>query len=582
MAVIGIDLGTTNSLVVAYKDGKTIMIPNQFQEYLTPSVVSVNEDGEVIVGKIARERLITHAKSTANLFKRSMGTEKVAYLGNRKFLPEEFSACVVKQLIDDAEVFLNEKVEEAIISVPAYFNAKQRRATKKIGALLGIKVERLINEPSAAAIACHQSDAYETFVVFDFGGGTLDVSVVDCFDNVVSICAIAGDNQLGGSDFDLEIAKYFCKQNNLSFRDLKTAMQRSILMQAEKVKLGLQEKEQMDMNIHMDGKDYSTTFTIDILRDISTPIFVKLKGVIGKAVKDSGFTLEELSSLIMVGGSSYMPVVQDYLEALLRLPIVHQGEIDTLVAKGLGGYIGIKIRDEASKDLVVTDVCPFSLTTGIINRLQPINTLSKVIIPKNSVLPSSFKTDLATAEFGQTELLIEVFQGEALYTKDNFFLGRTTVIVPKNLENKEVFQITYSYDINSILFIEIYIYSTKEHLIFTLGDNEDLIKVEDRRALESIKNISLQLHKNDKLELLRARALRIYEEVDEYVKEGLVRQIQQFEKTISGSDNNIRKRLELMDQFNTMLDRFEEVSSVDNLDIFESNEYKDDDEGMLS
>lgn len=571
MAIVGIDLGTTNSLVVAYQNGKTIMIPNQFQEYLTPSVVSVNETGEIIVGKIAKERLVTHAKETANLFKRKMGKEESQYLGNRKFLPEELSACVVKQLIDDAERFLNEKVDQAIISVPAYFNARQRRATKKIGELLGIKVERLINEPSAAAIACHDKDEYETFVVFDFGGGTLDVSVVDCFDNVISICAIAGDNDLGGSDFDLAIASYFCSDNNLFFHEFPISLQRSILMQAERVKITLQEHEKVDMKVHIDGKDYTSQFTHAILRDISTPIFTKLKATIGKAVKDSGFGLDELSSLIMVGGSSYMPVVQEYLEQLLRLPIVHKGEIDTLVAKGLGTYIGIKRRDEESKDLVVTDICPFSLTTGIINRLNANNHLSKVIIPKNSVLPSSFKVDLVTSELGQTDVNIEVFQGEAMYTKDNLFLGKTTVRVPRNLEKNELFSVTYSYDINSILFIEIYIYSTQENMTYTLGEGSELVKVDNRKALDIIKNISLQLHKSDELELLRSRAQRIYEELDEYEKRRLEEQIQTFEKMISESENNLRKRLEIMDKFKSILAMFEAESSVDNLDIFEDN-----------
>ena len=186
MATIGIDLGTTNSLAVTYREGEVELIPNGFGEYLTPSVVHVSDD-VLTVGKIAKERLVTDPESTAQLFKRSMGTNEIFYLDGEVFSATDLSTLVVKQLVADAESYLGEKVDEVLISVPAYFNEKQRSATKAIGQRLGIKVERLINEPSAAAIACHKIGKDESFIVFDFGGGTLDVSVVDCFDNVISI-----------------------------------------------------------------------------------------------------------------------------------------------------------------------------------------------------------------------------------------------------------------------------------------------------------------------------------------------------------------------------------------------------------
>ena len=194
MATIGIDLGTTNSLAVTYREGEVELIPNGFGEYLTPSVVHVSDD-VLTVGKIAKERLVTDPDNTAQLFKRSMGTNEIFYLDGEAFSATDLSTLVVKQLVADAESYLGEKVDEVLISVPAYFNEKQRSATKAIGQRLGIKVERLINEPSAAAIACHKIGKDESFIVFDFGGGTLDVSVVDCFDNVISIVSIAGEDR---------------------------------------------------------------------------------------------------------------------------------------------------------------------------------------------------------------------------------------------------------------------------------------------------------------------------------------------------------------------------------------------------
>ena len=207
MSIIGIDLGTTNSLAAVYQNGASRLIPNAFGEYLTPSVVSLDEDGTVLVGKAAKERLITHPGRTAAAFKRAMGTAKTFSLGDKEFLPEELSALVLRRLKEDAEAFLGQPVEEAVVSVPAYFTDAQRAATKRAGKLAGLKVDRLINEPSAAALACYDPDQGDAaFLVYDFGGGTLDVSVVDCFENVVNILAVSGDNQLGGNDLDAAIA----------------------------------------------------------------------------------------------------------------------------------------------------------------------------------------------------------------------------------------------------------------------------------------------------------------------------------------------------------------------------------------
>ena len=215
--IIGIDLGTTNSLAAVWEEGKSCLIPNSFGEYLTPSVVSLEEEGIVYVGKTAKERLISHPDRSVSLFKRFMGTDKTYKIGGKKYHPEELSAFVLRRLKEDAERYLGEPIEEAVISVPAYFNDMARKATKNAGELAGLKVERIINEPSAAALACRgqAQEEDETFLVFDFGGGTLDVSLVDCFDNIIEIIAVSGDNRLGGSDFDEEIARQFCKENDL-------------------------------------------------------------------------------------------------------------------------------------------------------------------------------------------------------------------------------------------------------------------------------------------------------------------------------------------------------------------------------
>ena len=230
MAIIGIDLGTTNSLVSVFENGKSVLIPNEYNEYLTPSVVNVS-DNTVYVGRAAKEKMITEPQNTARQFKRDMGSDTIFHLGKKKYRAEELSALVLRKLKEDAERYLGETVEEAVVSVPAYFNDKQRYATKKAGELAGMKVERLVNEPSAAALLSKLNHLNEdgNFLIFDFGGGTLDVSLVECFHNVVNVLAISGDNRLGGCDFDMVIAEYFCEQNKLEFSKLKKAMQSSLL-----------------------------------------------------------------------------------------------------------------------------------------------------------------------------------------------------------------------------------------------------------------------------------------------------------------------------------------------------------------
>lgn len=582
--VIGIDLGTTNSLVVAFRNGEAELIPNAFGEYLTPSVVNVDEKGQnITVGKIAKERLVTEPKLTARLFKRKMGTQAKYHMGKKYFAPEELSAMVIKQLVSDAEAYLGETVDEVVISVPAYFDAMQRRATKLAGQMLGIKVNRLINEPSAAAIAYHRENTCETFVVFDFGGGTLDVSVVDCFENVISINAISGNNHLGGSDFDRALADYFCRQNNLQFTAFSEGEQQSIFLLAERVKIALGSKEEVTMSMNLKGEERACIVTQSILRHISQAILNEIRDVIGKAVKDSGFAADELSGLILVGGSSHMPLVRDYLAELLNIPVIRTAETDLLVAKGLGTYIGIKERREEVKDLVVTDICPFSLGTGIINREEKKRKdWFKVIIPRNTVLPASEVTCLQTAVPGQKEVCIQVFQGEEMYAEDNLKLGTATIPVPFNKKEHEAFQVTYSYDINSMLYIEIEIISTGKKHLFQVGSGEKLEAVHDINHMSAVKDISLKLNQNTELDACMERARRIYTELSEYEKENFMREAAGYSKNFHMSLNNIKKKREVLDAFRAYLDEYEKYAGYEMLDIFARPEEDDENGGYLS
>ena len=575
MTILGVDLGTTNSLAVVYKEGKPVRIPNAYGEYVTASAVSIL-DGKIVVGKLAKERLITHPECSASLFKRNMGSDVTYTLDRKEYDSATLSSFVVKQLIEDAQNYLHEEISEVVISVPAYFNARQRQDTKRIGELLGIKVERLINEPSAAAIACHMDDEYETFVVFDFGGGTLDVSVVDCFENVISINAISGNNHLGGTDFDRAMAEYFCLKNELNYNVLDSSFQQSILRVCEQAKIKLSTQNVVEISLTHSSINYRCVFDENVLFNITHSLLESCKNVIGKAVKDSGFSASELDSLILVGGSSKMPVLQHYLSDALNIPVLKEEHMDSLVVLGLGKYIGIKQRDENIKDVVVTDICPFSLSTSTYNEQNPDLELSTVLIPKNSVLPTSKKMTLRTVHKGQTKVNISVFQGQAMYAKENLFLGQAFIHVPRNMHDYESFDLIYSYDINSMLYVEAVVHSTKEHYIFRVSKGDVLEKVDASVRLDSIKEVSLGLYQNNEVDALLARIERIYREVDEETQDYLMKLHTEFTKDMESLINNIQKRKRLINQVSRILDQIEESRNVDQLDIFTQEE---DEEG---
>lgn len=575
MTILGVDLGTTNSLAVVYKEGKPIRIPNAYGEYVTASAVSIL-DGKIVVGKLAKERLITHPECSASLFKRNMGSDVTYTLDRKEYDSATLSSFVVKQLIEDAQNYLHEEISEVVISVPAYFNARQRQDTKRIGELLGIKVERLINEPSAAAIACHMDDEYETFVVFDFGGGTLDVSVVDCFENVISINAISGNNHLGGTDFDRAMAEYFCLKNELNYNVLDSSFQQSILRTCEQAKIKLSTQNVVEISLTHSSINYRCVFDENVLFNITHSLLESCKNVIGKAVKDSGFSASELDSLILVGGSSKMPVLQHYLSDALNIPVLKEEHMDSLVVLGLGKYIGIKQRDENIKDVVVTDICPFSLSTSTYNEQNPELELSTVLIPKNSVLPTSKKMTLRTVHKGQTKVNISVFQGQAMYAKENLFLGQAFIHVPRNMHDYESFDLIYSYDINSMLYVEAVVHSTKEHYIFGVSKGDVLEKVDASVRLDSIKEVSLGLYQNNEVDALLARIERIYREVDEETQDYLMKLHTEFTKDMESLINNIQKRKRLINQVSRILDQIEESQNIDQLDIFTQEE---DEEG---
>ncbi len=430
--IIGIALGTTNSLAAYSDGGKCILIPNRHGDYLTPSVVCVGEDGTLAVGKAAVERQLTNPELCASEFKRGMGQGKRYALDERSFSAEELSALVLKSMKEDAEAFLGEPIEEAVISVPAYFGDKARRATRKAGLLAGLKVERIVNEPSAAALSFRQlnPDIEGIILVIDVGGGTLDISLVDCFENVVEIVSVSGDNRLGGIDFDRALARAFCRRKNVVYDTLKRQTQIRLLRAAERAKRKLSIEEQTEMKADCEVLSGSWTLSRkDLIRE-SADVFERIKKPVQRVMTAGKLKLKQLAGVILVGGSSKMPVVQEYVRYLLPGVKIEMLHPDYIVGLGVGSYAGIKERRGEAQELVLTDVCPFSLGTHVHNHMDPKKPLMSVIIPRNSPLPSSRFDTFTTTHDNQTKVNIGVFQGEELYAADNLKLAELNIEVP--------------------------------------------------------------------------------------------------------------------------------------------------------
>ena len=513
MAIIGIDLGTTNSLACIYRDGRAELIPNELGEYKTSSAVSVLQDGTVLVGAAAKERLVSHPEATAASFKIWMGTQKTLALGSRRFKLEELSAFVLRQLLEDARRYLGEDVEEAVISVPAYFNDDQRCATKLAAQLAGLTVKRLINEPSAAALYHRWStqSGDSQMMIVDFGGGTLDVSIVDCFENIIEITAIAGDNRLGGDDIDRAIAAHFCKENGLTEERLEPSLRASLYRQAETAKIALSSAPAAAISIQQGEEQYSLLLTAPLLRQLCEPVFQRVRSVISRAMKDRE-RARAIDDVILVGGSAQLPVFGDFLEELFgRRPQV-AAKPDEIVALGVGLCAGIKERAEDLQDLVMTDVCPCALGVATYSYRGDKTPHMAVLIPRSSMLPASHRGTFCTMYDNQRALRFEIYQGEGYFASENLKLGEVEVQVPPGPSGEQSATVTFTYDIDGILHVSAQSSGGDYRDKLILNPNLHLSESEREKAMARINEIQLAAQGSQKEQLLLERALRLYEQ----------------------------------------------------------------------
>lgn len=536
---VGIDLGTTNSLVAYWGDNGPAIIPNVLGENLTPSVVSVDENGDILVGQIAKERLITHPHMTAATFKRHMGTEKAYKLGKHSFNPEELSSFIIQSLKADAEAFLGSEVTEAVISVPAYFNDAQRKATKRSAEIAGLKVERLISEPTAAAIAygLHQQQSETKFLVFDLGGGTFDVSVLELFEGVMEVKSIAGDNFLGGEDFTALLASHFIDYHQMDRDSIVSKGLAAIYKQAELCKRALGRENAGKMTFDLNGSSLELRIDRADFEKLCTPLLLKLKNPIERALRDASLMPEELDAIILIGGTTRMPLIRSVVGKIFgRLPYSNINP-DEAVAMGAAIQVALKERNVALEEMILTDVCPYTLGTDIVKPLEngKFETGHYLpIIERNTPIPVSKVERLYTIYDNQSELQVEIFQGESRLVEGNLKLGELRAKVPKAPAGKQAIDVRYTYDINGILEVEVTIVETgqKKRIVIEKSQGQ-LSKEEIEERLEALKNIKIHPRERTENRLLVAKGERLYEELlgERRTIVGLL--LQEFENTLA-------------------------------------------------
>jgi molecular chaperone HscC len=520
--IIGIDLGTSNSAVAIWRDGGPVLIPNSLGQTLTPSAVSIDADGVVSVGITARDRLVSDPGATVIAFKRYMGTDRVTRLRESSFLPEELSALILRSLKADAEAFLGEPVTEAVITVPAYFNDKQRKATRKAGELAGLRVERLLNEPTAAALAygMHKLDSDVRFLVFDLGGGTFDVSLLEIFEGVIEVRASTGDNRLGGEDFNEALVDHvfdhFKRQWSVTRKMEFPVLYQLLREQSERVRRQLTTQPDATFAIVWKDKQYELPIDGALFAKLVEPLLARLREPVLQALRDSDVQVSSINEVVLAGGATRMPLVRQAVTRMFgRFPAANLNP-DEVVALGAAVQAGLKMRNADLKEVVLTDVCPYSLGVDIAERRPDgslIGGIFSPIIERNTVIPASRSHTFSTMQNNQTFVQFNIYQGESRSVKENIHLGAVSIPVPPKPAGEVAVDCRMTYDINGLLEVDVHVPATgdsRQVVIVgegTFGDPEALAT---RRA----ELAQLKVHPREVAEniAVMSRATRAYEQ----------------------------------------------------------------------
>jgi molecular chaperone HscC len=544
--ILGIDLGTTNSAVGVWRNGRAELIPNSLGHLLTPSAVSLDDDGKILVGLAARDRQVTHPDRTATAFKRYMGTARSVSLGSTRYYAEELSAFVLRSLKADAEHYLGQTVSDAVITVPAYFNDKQRKATKRAGELAGLRVERLLNEPTAAALAygIHETGRETRFLVFDLGGGTFDVSVLDIFEGVIEVRASTGDNRLGGEDFNEVLIKMMlesCRQQwHLPDTPRSELLYQRVRAEAERARRQLSSDERTTMSIAWNDKQAEHQLSTEQFERAAEPLLQRLREPVVRALKDGGIDVGQLDSIVLVGGATRMPIVRRAVTKMFgRFPDSRLNP-DEAVALGAAVQAGLKQRDAALNEIVLTDVCPYTLGIEVAEPVAGVGLRSGLFAPlieRNTVVPASRSKNFSTLTDAQTFVQVNIFQGESRQVSDNIKLGELKVPVPPRRAGEVSIDCRFSYDISGLLEIDVHVPLTNErHQLVILDDADGVKREEVQQRRERLAALKIHPRDQDANRAALARASRCFEESLGERRELVGRWTSQFEAVLERQD----------------------------------------------
>ncbi|MCV4281322.1 molecular chaperone HscC [Pseudomonas capsici] len=559
--IVGIDLGTTNSLVTVWRDGKTQLVANALGEMLTPSVVGLDDDDQILVGKAARERLQTHPSRTAALFKRHMGSAQKVSLGANAYRPEELSALVLKSLKADVERAFGETVTEAVISVPAYFSDAQRKATRVAGELAGLKVDKLINEPTAAALAygLHQKEGETSFLVFDLGGGTFDISILELFDGVMEVRASAGDNFLGGEDFDLALVDHFIDLHR-SEADFppKASIGPSLRREAERVRKALGQDSSAEFVLRHADREWRKSITQEQLSELYAPLLSRLRAPIERALRDAKIRVADLDEILLVGGTTRMPLIRKLAAGLFgRFPSITLNP-DEVVAQGAAIQAALKQRDAALEEIVLTDVCPYTLGIETSNRFG--NSIEGghylPIIERNSVVPVSRVKTVQTLSDNQKHVLVKIYQGESRLVKDNIALGELDIPIPPAKAGEVELNVRFTYDNNGLLEADVQIPMTGQSHKLVIENNPGVMTPQEiQERLQVLAALKVHPREQQVNTHLSARLERLYQEYLGEAREMIGYWASQFQRVLETQDD--RQISEMRKSLEQEIDRFE-------------------------
>lgn len=516
--IIGIDLGTTNSCVAVMEGGKPVVIPNSEGQRTTPSIVAFSKNGERLIGEPAKRQAVTNVKRTVASVKRQMGTDRRVKIDGKKYSPQEISAMILQKLKKDAEAYLGETVDRAVITVPAYFSDAQRQATKDAGKIAGLKVERIINEPTSAALAYGlDKSVSQKIMVYDLGGGTFDVSVIEIGDGVVEVLATAGDNHLGGDDFDARIVDYllkeFKKQEGIDLSKDHTAVQR-IMEESEKAKKELSTAMTVQINLPFitatsDGpKHMDMTLNRAKFQELTDDLVDRTSGPVHQALSDAGISASQLNMVLLVGGSTRMPAVCDKVKELTGKEPSRNMNPDECVALGAAIQGGKMAGESGLNEILLMDVTPLSLS------IETAGGVATRLIERNTTIPTRYSQIFTTAANFQTAVDIKVLQGERTMARDNQLLGNFRLKgIKRAMRGVPQIEVTFDIDVNGILNVSAKDLGTGKEQSITITSSSNLSDEDIERAMQEAKT-----YENQDQE--KKEAIDIYNEAERSIYKG--------------------------------------------------------------